>query len=93
MTGLTLFGASAVTTMLLAYLLERRSSWWVLTFRSETMMREERIGMLDDIPPISEAELAVLDQEDEELAWLFEERGRKKRVRKQTTADLGDTSE
>jgi len=29
---LTLFGASAVTVMLLAYALEHRSAWWVLVF-------------------------------------------------------------
>ena len=29
---LTLFGAGAVTMMLLAYALEHRSSWWVLAF-------------------------------------------------------------
>ena len=29
---LNLFGASAVTIMLLSYALERRSSWWVLVF-------------------------------------------------------------
>ena len=29
---LTLFGASAVMVMLLAYALEHRSAWWVLVF-------------------------------------------------------------
>jgi hypothetical protein len=29
---LTLFGASAVAVMLLAYALEHRSAWWVLVF-------------------------------------------------------------
>lgn len=29
---LTFFGACAVTIMLIAYALERRSSWWVLVF-------------------------------------------------------------
>ncbi len=32
MDGLTLFGASAVTVMLIAYALERRSPWWILVF-------------------------------------------------------------
>ena len=32
MNGLTIFGACAVTAMLLSYALERRSSWWVLVF-------------------------------------------------------------
>jgi hypothetical protein len=31
-TALTSFGAAAVTVMLIAYALERRSSWWVLVF-------------------------------------------------------------
>jgi hypothetical protein len=30
--ALTLFGAGAVTVMLLAYALEKRSAWWVLVF-------------------------------------------------------------
>lgn len=30
--ALTSFGAVAVTVMLIAYALERRSSWWVLAF-------------------------------------------------------------
>ncbi len=29
---LTLFGACAVTVMLISYALEKRSSWWVLVF-------------------------------------------------------------
>ncbi len=29
---LTSFGAAAVTTMLISYALERRSSWWTLLF-------------------------------------------------------------
>lgn len=29
---LTLFGASAVTVMLVSYALERRSAWWILIF-------------------------------------------------------------
>jgi hypothetical protein len=32
MNSLTVFGACAVATMLLAYALEQRSSWWVLMF-------------------------------------------------------------
>ena len=32
MSLLTLFGACAVTIMLLSYALERRSAWWVLVF-------------------------------------------------------------
>jgi hypothetical protein len=32
MNGLTLFGAAAVTLMMLSYALEQRSVWWVLTF-------------------------------------------------------------
>ncbi|HUY78449.1 MAG TPA: hypothetical protein VMV29_16885 [Ktedonobacterales bacterium] len=32
MNGLTLFGASAVTLMLIAYTLERRATWWTLIF-------------------------------------------------------------
>jgi hypothetical protein len=32
MNYLTLFGACAVTIMLLAYALEQRSAWWVLVF-------------------------------------------------------------
>lgn len=32
MSGLTLFGAGAVSVMLLAYALEQRSAWWVLIF-------------------------------------------------------------
>jgi hypothetical protein len=32
MNGITLFGAVAVTIMMLSYALERRSSWWVLVF-------------------------------------------------------------
>ena len=32
MTGLTLFGAAAVTVMVLSYALEQRSAWWVLVF-------------------------------------------------------------
>jgi hypothetical protein len=30
--ALTLFGAAAVSVMLIAYTLERRSAWWVLVF-------------------------------------------------------------
>jgi hypothetical protein len=32
MSGLTLFGAVAVSIMLLSYALENRSAWWVLLF-------------------------------------------------------------
>jgi hypothetical protein len=32
MDTLTIFGASAVTLMLISYTLEHRSSWWVLVF-------------------------------------------------------------
>ena len=32
MSILTVFGASAVTIMLLSYALEKRSAWWVLIF-------------------------------------------------------------
>ena len=32
MNGLTIFGASAVTVMLRAYILERRAPWWMLIF-------------------------------------------------------------
>ena len=32
MSGLTLFGAAAVTVMLVAYACERRARWWVLIF-------------------------------------------------------------
>jgi hypothetical protein len=32
MNNLTLFGAYAVTVMLLSYAFEHRSSWWVLVF-------------------------------------------------------------
>jgi hypothetical protein len=32
MNGLTLFGAAAVTAMMLSYALEQRSAWWVLVF-------------------------------------------------------------
>ena len=32
MDGLTLFGATAVTVMMLSYALEQRSAWWVLAF-------------------------------------------------------------
>ncbi|MGI8857168.1 MAG: hypothetical protein ACR2JW_15595 [Thermomicrobiales bacterium] len=32
MNTLTLFGAAAVSAMLVAYALERRSAWWVLVF-------------------------------------------------------------
>ncbi len=32
MSGLTVYGAAAVSLMLLAYILERRSAWWVLVF-------------------------------------------------------------
>jgi hypothetical protein len=32
MNGLTLFGAAAVTLMMLSYAPEQRSVWWVLTF-------------------------------------------------------------
>jgi len=32
MTTLTIFGACAVTIMLLSYALEQRSAWWVLMF-------------------------------------------------------------
>ncbi len=32
MDTLTLFGAVAVTVMMLAYALERRSAWWLLVF-------------------------------------------------------------
>jgi hypothetical protein len=32
MTTLTLFGACAVTIMLIAYTLEKRSPWWILLF-------------------------------------------------------------
>ncbi len=34
MNALTLFGAMAVSVMLIAYTLEHRSSWWVLIFAS-----------------------------------------------------------
>ena len=30
--GLTFFGASAVSVMLLSYTLEHRSTWWILVF-------------------------------------------------------------
>ncbi|MDQ6603699.1 MAG: hypothetical protein M3176_02090 [Chloroflexota bacterium] len=32
MMALTLFGAVAVTVMMLSYALERRSAWWLLVF-------------------------------------------------------------
>ncbi len=32
MTTLTLYGVCAVTVMLIAYALERRSVWWILVF-------------------------------------------------------------
>ena len=32
MNSLTLFGACAVTIMLISYALEKRSAWWVLIF-------------------------------------------------------------
>jgi hypothetical protein len=32
MNGITAFGAGAVTAMMVAYALERRSPWWVLVF-------------------------------------------------------------
>lgn len=32
MNGLTLFGAAAVSVMMLSYALEQRSAWWVLLF-------------------------------------------------------------
>lgn len=32
MSPLTLFGAAAVSLMLLSYALERRAAWWVLVF-------------------------------------------------------------
>ena len=32
MSGLTLFGAVAVSAMLVSYALEQRSAWWVLVF-------------------------------------------------------------
>ena len=32
MNGLTLFGAAAVTVMMLSYALDERSAWWVLVF-------------------------------------------------------------
>ena len=32
MDSLTLFGASAVTVMLIAYALEQRSAWWIVVF-------------------------------------------------------------
>lgn len=32
MTTLTVYGACAVTVMLIAYALERRSVWWILIF-------------------------------------------------------------
>jgi hypothetical protein len=32
MSGLTLFGAAAVTVMIVSYALEQRSNWWVQIF-------------------------------------------------------------
>ncbi|MBV9278697.1 MAG: hypothetical protein JOZ41_01320 [Chloroflexi bacterium] len=32
MNGLTLFGAAAVTVMMLSYALDQRLAWWVLVF-------------------------------------------------------------
>ncbi|HZU13784.1 MAG TPA: hypothetical protein VFB58_13165 [Chloroflexota bacterium] len=32
MSSLTIFGACAVTVMMVSYALERRSSWWILVF-------------------------------------------------------------
>lgn len=32
MNTLTIFGASAVTVMLIAYIFEKRSTWWILLF-------------------------------------------------------------
>ncbi|MGE3271457.1 MAG: hypothetical protein AB7P40_22095 [Chloroflexota bacterium] len=56
MDGLTVFGALAVTVMLVCYALEARSAWWVLAFAG-ACLASSAYGFLQGAWPFGVVEL------------------------------------